>query len=71
MPIYEYHCASCHQQFEALVPYDHRDDIACEKCGAAHITRLASTFASSSAEGGSASAMTGSCCGGSCSCCGD
>jgi putative FmdB family regulatory protein len=73
MPIYEYECDKCEARFEGLVPYAHRDEVACEACGEAKAQRLASVFASSSVDGmSSAPAMpTGMCCMGSCSCCGD
>jgi len=74
MPIYEYQCADCQYSFEALVPFAHRDEIACEKCGENHVTRLASTFASTGhgEDGMSMSAGSGSaCCGGGCGHCGN
>jgi len=40
MPIYEYRCASCRHEFEALV---RKADVpACEKCGATNLERLLS-----------------------------
>jgi putative FmdB family regulatory protein len=72
MPIYEYECADCHYQFEALVPFAHRDEIACEKCASPAVTRLASTFAATgSGEGVGALVGGGGCCSGGCGCCGD
>jgi putative FmdB family regulatory protein len=73
MPIYEYQCEQCQVQFEALVPFEHRDEAACEACGVAAATRLASTFASgTTAMATSPSTSTGNaCCGGACRCCGD
>lgn len=73
MPIYEYQCPACDYQFEALVPYAHRDEVACEKCSAPEVTRLASTFASSGVNSESVGVMAGGggCCGsGGCGHCG-
>ncbi|HET8787307.1 MAG TPA: zinc ribbon domain-containing protein, partial [Actinomycetes bacterium] len=33
MPLYEYHCADCGHQFEALVPAGRADDETCPDCG--------------------------------------
>jgi putative FmdB family regulatory protein len=70
MPIYEYECEACHYRFEALVPIAHRDEVVCEKCGEAHVTRLASTFAATG-QTIAGSYAGGACCSGGCSCCGD
>lgn len=33
MPIYEFHCAACDLDFEALVPMAEKDSVRCEQCG--------------------------------------
>jgi putative FmdB family regulatory protein len=45
MPIYEYHCTSCGERFEALVASTERAKARCPHCGALRVERLLSTFA--------------------------
>ena len=46
MPIYEYHCAKCGQDFELMCPFSQADEPApCPSCGAAG-EKLISVFAS-------------------------
>ena len=52
MPLYEYKCQDCGAEFEALVSFSARDDVACEQCGSVNVERLVSDFASSSESGG-------------------
>ena len=33
MPVYEYHCTSCHWNAERIVPVDERDKQVCNMCG--------------------------------------
>lgn len=46
MPIYEYACDQCSEQFEQLVrsAADERD-VACPKCGATRVSKRLSVFA--------------------------
>ncbi len=71
MPIYEYHCNQCDNEFEKLV-LKSSETIVCPKCKSAKVERLMSTFAFSS--GGkfksTASSSCGSCSATSCSSCG-
>ena len=47
MPLYEYRCDSCGEQFEVVQPVSARaEDTACPHCHALKATRLMSTFAS-------------------------
>ncbi|MBN1641319.1 MAG: zinc ribbon domain-containing protein [Anaerolineae bacterium] len=69
MPIYEYHCASCHRVFEKMRPMSRADDaIACPECGGTDTSRGLSRCASfSRGSDGSTHAVSG---GGSCQGCG-
>ncbi|MEW5911684.1 MAG: zinc ribbon domain-containing protein [Thermodesulfobacteriota bacterium] len=66
MPIYEYHCPRCQDQFEVLV-MNSRDKITCPKCDCKKVERLMSGFAHKSAggkmvsSGGCASCKSSSC----------
>ena len=56
MPLYEYRCADCGHQFEALVPAGRADDEHCPDCGTeAH--RLLSLVAAP-VRGGDGAAMS-------------
>lgn len=66
MPIYEYLCAGCSGTFEELVSASDESGVRCPECGEAAVTRLLSSFATSSPEG--ATVGGGGCCGGSCGC---
>lgn len=44
MPIFEYRCESCGQQFEKLVPRAKADTVACTACGSAKTARSLSVF---------------------------
>lgn len=47
MPLYEYRCENCREQFEAVQPTWARvEDTVCPKCQAKRATRLMSAFAS-------------------------
>gem|GEM_PF-217663 len=51
MPIYEYHCRSCHQEFEQLVrTMCAKVDMICPQCGGKEVERKLSVFAAKSAE---------------------
>ena len=45
MPLYEYQCPKCGEQFEEIVPFSRADEVVCEKCGYEKPERLMSTFA--------------------------
>jgi putative FmdB family regulatory protein len=75
MPLYEYYCPPCGEQFEVLRPVSQMDQAA--TCPSGHTTnnRVLSLFAPLP-HGEEAPVMTmpmsgggDSCCGGSCSCC--
>jgi putative FmdB family regulatory protein len=44
LPIFEYTCADCGEEFEELV-FGDDSDVACPKCEAASVSRKVSTFA--------------------------
>jgi putative FmdB family regulatory protein len=71
MPIYEYHCNQCEQEFEKLV-LKTSEKITCPKCNSKKVNRMMSTFAFSS--GGkfksTGSSSCGTCSATSCSTCG-
>ena len=67
MPIYEYRCADCRQEFEKRRPMSKSDaEIACPDCGGLHTKRGLSLFSFSRRNGGSSEAMAG---GGGCGRC--
>jgi putative FmdB family regulatory protein len=45
MPIYEFRCDACAEQFEELLRAQDADAVACPHCGSNGVTRLFSTFA--------------------------
>lgn len=46
MPLYEYECKACGEQFEMLVSADKKDEAkACPACGSEDSARMLSTFA--------------------------
>ena len=62
MPIYEYRCRNCGNEFELLRRLSESDDdIVCEKCGAKQAEKLFSTFAASGA-GSDTGASASTCC---------
>jgi len=47
MPIFEYHCPDCREDFEELRPHNERDEpIPCPKCSSRRPERRISLFAS-------------------------
>ena len=74
MPIYEYHCEACGQDFECLVFGS--DEPACSACSSKRVKRLMSAcgFVSRGASGETVSSSAGSSCSGcsasSCAGCG-
>lgn len=45
MPIYEYRCSDCGQEFEVLHGINETPRLRCDKCQGANVTRLMSTGA--------------------------
>ena len=64
MPIYEYHCCKCEDDFEKLV--FGKDDVVCPKCGS-KVERLMSACSFKSAAGDFQTSGTGKSGCGSCS----
>ncbi|HNQ85736.1 MAG TPA: zinc ribbon domain-containing protein [Deltaproteobacteria bacterium] len=60
MPIYEYRCEKCGNEFEALVSMNARENPACPKCETKKVRKKMSITASSKAACGSC-ASTSSC----------
>ena len=53
MPLYEFECSDCHEEFEDLVPSLQRiDEVECPKCGSGRVQRLQSGFAIAGGSGG-------------------
>jgi putative FmdB family regulatory protein len=44
MPIYEYRCSECHEEFEELTSMG-GTAMTCRSCGSSRVTRLLSAFA--------------------------
>lgn len=66
MPIYEYQCEDCSEQFEQLVRMSTRpEEVECPNCGAHHSKRVVSLMAAvgrgtaSGVQGGAACAPSG------------
>jgi len=74
MPLYEYRCIACRQEFSSLLPMSRVDDaIPCPSCGAEDAERKLSVFAvireGAVSVGGPAGVSGGGCaCGGACAC---
>ena len=57
MPIYEYTCQECDQEFEKFVrSITAKTEITCPHCGSVHVKTGWSAFATSGADGGGAAA---------------
>ena len=73
MPLYEYRCAGCGHEFEALVRVADADQAGCPACGEGPTRRLFSVVASvrpgTVAVRGGDGAAAGGCCGGACGHC--
>jgi putative FmdB family regulatory protein len=60
MPIYEYKCAACGEEFEEFrFPTESDKDVICPKCGSEKAKRTISTFSSSSPGESSGSCSSG------------
>lgn len=69
MPIYEYHCAGCSNQFSLMQSVHTKPgETACPQCGTTHVERLISRFAAKTYGSGDADPSGGTSCshGGSC-----
>jgi putative FmdB family regulatory protein len=52
MPLYEFQCADCQDDFEELVRSSAAvDEVKCPQCGSQHVRRKISVFASKSSGG--------------------
>jgi len=61
MPIYEFNCSECNENFEELrLSSSSFKGIACPKCGSKKVNKALSTFAPS-VPGGASSSSAGSC----------
>ena len=75
MPLYEYRCAGCGHEFEALVRVGEADREGCPTCGEGPVRRLFSVVAAVRPggepvpRGGDGAAAGGGCCGGACGHC--
>lgn len=72
MPVYEYICKKCGEEFEELVRSS-SEKIACPKCSSPKVSKKMSVFAHKSGEkfrSSSASSGCSSCSSGTCSTCG-
>jgi putative FmdB family regulatory protein len=71
MPIYEYRCRACDNEFEKYVPRT-TAEVACPTCDSANVMRKLSVFGMKSdgalVPSGPAMAGGGGCCGGGCGC---
>jgi putative FmdB family regulatory protein len=61
MPIYEYVCEQCKNQFEKLV-LSRSEKIACPSCGSRHHTLQPSVIAAPAKSGGGSSTSSGCAC---------
>lgn len=60
MPIYEYYCKDCGEQFEKMTSMAKADEMECQECGSTNTERLLSLF------GVGASQPKSPCAGGAC-----
>jgi putative FmdB family regulatory protein len=74
VPLYEYRCAGCGHEFEALVRVGEADQAGCPTCGEGPVRRLFSVVAAfrpggEPLRGGDGASAGGGCCGGACGHC--
>lgn len=63
MPLYEFHCNDCQDQFEELVRSSSAvDEVKCPTCGSQHVRRKVSMFASKVVGGGGVAASAAASC---------
>lgn len=63
MPIYEYKCPVCGHKFEVLTSISKRDEVKCEKCGAAVSRVYQGKCAFGAGVGGGSGSCGGNCAG--------
>ncbi len=62
MPLYEYKCSDCGEQFETLVTSrDKANKATCPSCGSGKTERMLSTFAVGKPSAPASSCATGTC----------
>jgi putative FmdB family regulatory protein len=62
MPMYEFECPKCHEDFEELVrSAEAVKDMACPNCGSRKVKKKFSTFASKVSGGASSSVSAAAC----------
>ena len=61
MPLYEYECRDCGQEFEELVSINSEETPPCPECGSTHVEKQMSLFgrAGGKGEGGTSGNSTG------------
>lgn len=71
MPLYEYNCRACRENFEALVRSGRESETRCPRCGSPDLRKLLSAFGIGSGSSRLKAASTGCshCSGKSCSTC--
>ncbi len=63
MPIFEFECSSCHDQFDELVRNAEAvKDVTCPQCGSRRVKKKLSTFASKISGGAAGQAGSGPAC---------
>lgn len=68
MPIYEFKCLKCNEEFEELV-FSDEDEVKCEACGDTKVEKLMSCCRHKTAGGGGAVPSSGASSGGGCGGC--
>ena len=63
MPIYEFRCKDCTENFHSLRRLDRIDETTCPKCSSGRVSRLLSVTASHSSDADSSPASTSGQCG--------
>lgn len=59
MPMYEYQCNSCGEQFEELVSLSSKEEPPCPKCSSGDTRKLVSLFGGMGGGGGSSCGTSG------------
>lgn len=63
MPLYEFHCPECAEDFEELVrSMSAVSQVKCPRCGGQRVEKRVSSFATRASSGGSFSAINSSSC---------
>ena len=73
MPIYEFHCKECREDFKTLRRAEKLDSVSCPACESPKVVRLLSVTANAVPSSGNEGACAmpsggGACCGGGCGC---